>query len=563
MSKAPLSRFIAVLLFGALTSPEASIADWVVAASFDLGAGRGVSAVDFDSDGDADVAFAVAFGGGLRLVRNDGGSFVEVTPTSFASGNVFASAWADLDRDHDLDVYVVRASGGNRLFRNDGGSFHDATNGLPLAIGGTNVSASFDDVENDGDLDLLVCRTGLTTLLRNDGALNFADVTSAAIPALSNVRQGSFADVDRDGDRDLLLVAASGSKTLLRNDGNVHWEDAMPLSLQTPTSGQGATWADFDGDEDLDVYVTNELLPNEMFRNDGDFAFALVPLAALADSSNSKSSLAFDHDLDGDLDLFWVNDGTVDRLVRNDGNFAFVENADPVIGDPGPGVGSANADFDDDGDVDLALAQSFAPCRILRNDGPITSTYLQVDLQGGLSNVDGVGAFLVVSAGGLRTVREVTAGSGSLSQSVSTQNFGLGGQTSIDSLRVHWPSGLAQIVGPLTANQKMTVVEPGANDVREVLKSGGPGARFAVFPNPGAGVVHIRAIAGEPFDVTAVEVFDVQGRRVGRVTGPRRLSPGEILSWDPPRGPHFAGGKPLFLRVGGPDWEESSQFLLF
>lgn len=77
---------------------------------------------DFDNDGDLDLFFTTVYKRDYSvLYRNDGPwRFTEVTKTAgVATARTYMAAWADYDRDGDLDL----ASGG-RLFRNQGGGGH-------------------------------------------------------------------------------------------------------------------------------------------------------------------------------------------------------------------------------------------------------------------------------------------------------------------------------------------------------------------------------------------------------------------------------------------------------
>jgi ASPIC and UnbV/FG-GAP-like repeat len=73
---------------------------------------------DYDNDGDLDLF--VSAGTGCRLIRNDGGSWVDVTmPPLNLAGNVEGAAWGDYDNDGDLDLYIPRFGQTNELLRNE------------------------------------------------------------------------------------------------------------------------------------------------------------------------------------------------------------------------------------------------------------------------------------------------------------------------------------------------------------------------------------------------------------------------------------------------------------
>ncbi|KAB2862969.1 MAG: VCBS repeat-containing protein, partial [Bauldia sp.] len=89
--------------------------------------------------------------------------FRSVQPELFATPNSFSNAWGDFDDDGDLDlwfttVYGVASFGRPNhavLFRNDGGfTFADATASAGLAGQPPTYQAAWADFDRDGDLDL-------------------------------------------------------------------------------------------------------------------------------------------------------------------------------------------------------------------------------------------------------------------------------------------------------------------------------------------------------------------------------------------------------------------------
>ena len=67
----------------------------------------------------------------------------------------WSSAWGDFDNDGDMDVFVGASSGSHKMMRNDGGVFVDATAGTGIsALTLTSTETVTYDFDNDGNLDL-------------------------------------------------------------------------------------------------------------------------------------------------------------------------------------------------------------------------------------------------------------------------------------------------------------------------------------------------------------------------------------------------------------------------
>ena len=101
------------------------------------------------------------------------------------------SAWADYDRDDDIDLYVTSMGGESRLFQNQGDTnddglpdFIDVAPSLGVAFENWTAGVVFVDYDNDGDQDLYVTRWGGNSLFQNrlieTGSATFLDVTSFA-----------------------------------------------------------------------------------------------------------------------------------------------------------------------------------------------------------------------------------------------------------------------------------------------------------------------------------------------------------------------------------------------
>jgi FG-GAP-like repeat len=259
--------------------------------------------------------------------------FEAMQPDLFAAGGTFTNAFADVDGDGDLDLFVGFDGMPNRLYRNTGGAFTDVAGEVGLADRRPTRAAAWGDVDADGDPDLAV------------------GVTPA--PNASVLR-------------------------LYMNDGGRFTDRASAAGLEVPTGAvRQMAWVDVDGDADLDLFVAFRDRANALYRNDAGKFTDIAASVGVADTRRTVGAVWFDMDEDGDLDLAVANmDGDANGLFRNDnGRFTDVADAAGVasggrrLNDPGQGtVRVCAADMDGDGRFDL-LAANYGPLGYFRNLG--------------------------------------------------------------------------------------------------------------------------------------------------------------------------------------------------
>ena len=180
---------------------------------------------------------------------------------------------------------------------------------------------------------------------------------------------------------------------------------------------------DFDNDMDIDLYVvrssTAENLPNHLYENQGDGTF--VQLWDMGGASGSKqgrgqSTTMADYDRDGYLDLFVTN---------GRGMYPFSEGPDQLFHN----LGSDN-------------------------------NWLQIDLEGTISNRDGIGARLFATTpDGKTQLRENGGGIHWAQQDQKRIHFGLAQNETVSELVIYWPSGIVQKMKDVAVNQVLHIVE--------------------------------------------------------------------------------------------------------
>lgn len=210
---------------------------------------RGVTACDFDEDGDIDVYVSDYRLQPNVLWLNDGtGKFADVaaeynaiaTSEGFDGGHSIGAAWGDFNNDGHIDLFAgnfahVDSRGDqpkSRFLRNQGpdqGYKFEDLGTCGVYYQESYASPSAGDYDNDGNLDLYFTtvyasasfgRKNYPVLFRNYRNFFLSEVTAAVqLPQEGATYQAAWADYDNDGDLDL---ATSGK--LFQNQGtDYHW----------------------------------------------------------------------------------------------------------------------------------------------------------------------------------------------------------------------------------------------------------------------------------------------------------------------------------------------------
>lgn len=186
------------------------------------------------------------------------------------------------------------------------------------------------------------------------------------------------------------------------------------------------------------------------------------------------STVAGDFDNDMDLDLYVVtanaagNEPNILYDNQGDGTFEAVTHLDAATGTTlGIGDTVSTADYNNDGFLDLLLTNGEfphllnrdAPYQLLENEGN-DNHWLAIDLEGTVSNRDGIGTKVYVTAGGITQLREQTGGIHDQVQNDSRLHFGLADNSVVDEIRIEWSSGITQNLTDINSDRILDIVEP-------------------------------------------------------------------------------------------------------
>jgi hypothetical protein len=352
------------------------------------------------------IAALVALGA-PALVHAQWITFTDSTP-SYLSYTGYATdgeekdfSTADLDKDGDLDVIVVRkqpfyqiSPRTHVLLMNVGGVLTDQTvTYAPGFIANPSLARLSLVADFDGDtwLDVIVVNTNSQSTSNNTGFMpqyykNLGNsgstwlglqLETGRIPSFSPEPlfcSGAFGDADGDGDQDVFLGDYNNllEDRLIINDGTGHFTDQTATRLPGNSSGFSveATFADVESDGDLDIIeslgtpgvgVGSPAIRIHVNNGSGIFSTQTV---------NSSTTIYFS--AVGDLN----NDNKVDIYVGRDNQDQYMLNTSPIGGpisfstvtllstpNPKTAVFSGNGlivDMDNDGDKDFVMANADA-----------------------------------------------------------------------------------------------------------------------------------------------------------------------------------------------------------
>ena len=506
----------------------------------------GVTMADVNNDGYLDIYVSVsgpAWSKGeqranLLFINNGNRTFTEeaarygIADTGFTTHAVFL----DYDRDGCLDLFLLENSPSdfsrssvpshpsgragetpgshNELYHNNchGGFTNVSQQAGILREAGFGLGVVVADFNEDGWPDIYVSNdiTPNDVLYVNNGNGTFANKRGQWLKHTSQAGMGvDAADINNDGWPDIAQVDMAPHDLSRRK----RMSGFAMLGVIQRLLSQGVR----------QDYSVNALQLNNGVIGNGDVLFSdIAALAGVATTDWSWSPLLADFDNDGNKDLFIgngypkaVNDldymamvngarrrgntaaalKLVDQLPAYEvSNYFFVNNGDLTFTDktkawglerPSFSYGAAYADLDNDGRLDLVVNNIDAPAFIYQNVEAVDDKhhFLRIKLEGDSTNRRGIGASVVLTAGGRKQYLYQSPYRGFMSTVDDRLHFGLGSTRSIDSLEIVWPDGRYQVL-----------TNPGVDRELVLRHSDASGKRGVGAPMPSGN------LAFQPFD---------------------------------------------------------------
>ncbi len=429
------------------------------------------SFLDFDKDGDIDIfllnhaihtqeSFGHArlrykriYETGDKLLRNDGGTFVDVSEEAGIYGGVnsygLGVAISDFNQDGFPDIYV-----GNDFHEDDyyylnngDGTF---TESLRDYFGFTtrfSMGNDVADLNHDGWPDLI----SLDMLPEDEKVLKSSEGDEDFnIMRLRKQRYGYHYQFSRN----TLQMNSSGGQFI---------ETALLNGVSATDWSWSALFADFNLDGKQDLFISNGI-PRR--PNDLDYI-------KFVSSDQIKNKIDATKLVDQEA-LELMPTGSVENYVFEGSDLGFKDRSKQwMSGDKSFSTATAIADLDNDGDLDVVINNVNAAPTLLINQVDPNSSYLKLRFNYKPENKFGIGTKVLAYSEGHLQYKELYTVRGFQASSEPVVHFGFGGISVIDSIRVIWPDGMSQVLKDIQVNQDLMISPKDTQNLN-------------VFPKPGS-----------------------------------------------------------------------------
>tara|TARA_X000001036_G_scaffold434928_1_gene475201 strand:+ start:1703 stop:3823 length:2121 start_codon:yes stop_codon:yes gene_type:complete len=446
-----------------------------------------MAAGDFDRNGYNDLLYGGGNGVTFMQANADGTAYTEISGEEYVFSQ--RSNFVDINNDGHLDAFVCHDVQPTVYYINDGNGvleFFQGPNdeGISSGIGGVaydlapypgvqeggNYGSVWIDYDNDRDIDMFIakCRGGSVQWKNNELWRNNGDGTFSNVADVSGYYQGFYPDGGHS------------------NESN----------LGDPVQTWSSAWGDFNNDGFMDVYVGASATgdgAHKLMKNNGDGTFTDVTSGSGAEEAPwGIENNSADVDNDGYIDIL-TNGG----VLLNNGDLTF---SLYTANTPGPGaIGDAN----NDGFIDV-----FNGTNLYLQEGNNGNNWLKIATHGVTSNINGIGARIEINSPGIGTqIRDVMSGTGFRFMSSLNTHFGLGSDSSVNSITVYWPSGIVDVVNNPETNTTIHVAEGETLSLESSFIED-----LIIYPNPVKNILTIDSSLN--LDQSIISVFDLAGRRV-------------------------------------------------
>ena len=412
--------------------------------------------LDFDLDGDLDIYLLnhaihtqESFGKadlrykrneqtGDRLLRNDGGTFTDVSESAGIFGGIngygLGISVADFNQDGFPDIYV-----GNDFHEDDyyyinnrDGTFSDQ---LKEYFGHTSrfsMGNDVADINHDGLPDII----SLDMLPEDEVVLKTSEGDdNIQIQKLRTQKYGYHYQFTRN----MLYVNQQNSGYL---------ETALLSGIAATDWSWSSLFADFNQDGEQDLFISNGISKRP---NDLDFIkfVSNEQIQKKIDNTKLVDQKALQMMPSGEAHNYIFKG--VKNLEFEDKSGEWISNKKGVSG------ATALGDLDNDGDLDLVVSNINENVSLYINQTDEKANYLKLKFEYPSPNTFGIGTKVYSYTKGELQFKELYTVRGFQSSSEPMVHFGYGPVQQVDSITIVWPNKTFQTIKNIAVNQQMII----------------------------------------------------------------------------------------------------------